>query len=72
MKPGSIVLIESPSGMSRYHYLLLGNGRIKRTKYEGDMQGRDGDWNRRPSETIDFAEAQAQYRRLCGEGWRRI
>lgn len=65
--------IESPSGLDRYRYQVTGNGRIKRTKYEGDMQGRAGDWNKRKPQTISFAEAQKHYRHLIDDlKWRRV
>lgn len=66
-------LIESPSGLDRYHYQLTGNGRIKRTKYEGDMQGRAGDWHRRPPQMLSFAAAQEHYQHLVNDlRWRRV
>ena len=65
--------IESPDGLTRYHYVTTGNGRIKRTKYEGDMQGRAGDWNKRKPQTISFDVAKTHYRWLIfGCGWSRV
>ena len=56
--------IGSPDGLTRYHYEITGNGRIRRTRYEGDMQKREHDWNRVRSEIISFTTAQAHYRDL--------
>jgi hypothetical protein len=66
-------LIESPSGLDRYHYQLTGNGRVKRTKYEGDMQKREADWNRVRSEILSYAAARAHYQMLVNQyGWARV
>lgn len=65
--------IQSPSGLDRYHYELTGNGRIRRTKLEGDMQKREHDWNRVRTDNISFDTAKAHYRHLVNDlRWGRV
>jgi hypothetical protein len=72
-RPGAVTIIESPSGLDRYHYQLLGGGRIERTKYEGDMQGRSGDWHRLKPQILSFDAAKAHYRHLVNDlRWSRV